>query len=359
MKKYSFIIISIVLVYMFLIIIWAKDMSIYVLNSVKSCVNVIIPSMYIFMIVSDFLITSNIYALLGKPFSLLSRYVLKMPEELFSVFLISSISGYPVGAKLLADLWDAKKIDKKTAEDMLPYCYLSGPAFICGMVGINVFYDYSIGILIFVSILLSNLITAIVIGRKRDIPPVNTYAAEYKINANLFIKSISNGGKSMFSICTVIIFFSSLICILEKSGLTSFAATLIDEYTVLDFSAAVTLIKSIVEISNVSSFQADITLVPLITALLSFGGLCVIIQIRSILSSNLSIRNFLIFRVTSMLLSYFICKFLLMLLINKDIFTYSPAQVSNSQNSPISTLFLLIMTILFLLKFSIEKIKKT
>ena len=74
MKKNKISIIFFILLYMVLVIAWSDDISLYVLNSIKSCINVIIPSMYIFIIISDFLIVSNIYTLFGKPFSLLYYY---------------------------------------------------------------------------------------------------------------------------------------------------------------------------------------------------------------------------------------------------------------------------------------------
>ena len=359
MKKNNISIIFIILVYMVLVIIWADDISSYVLNAVKSCLNVIIPSMYIFMIISDFLVTSNIYVIFGKPFSLISRYIFKIPENLFSIFLISSIGGYPIGAKLIADLYKMGKIDKITAEDMLSYCYLSGPAFIGGVVGVEIFSDIKIGILIFLSILTSNFITAFFIGFKSDIPSPKKDYEQYKIRISDLIVSISNGGKSMFAICTVIIFFSSIICIAEKSGLITYVSKLIDDYTKLNLTNGIAVVKTFIEISNILLFEADLKLLPLLTALLSFGGICVIIQIRSIIPEQLSIKSFIFLRIVSMPLSYCICKLFILLFFKEYISAYAPAHITHGQNSPILTFFLLIMTILFLLKFSIEKKRKT
>lgn len=359
MKKNNISIIFIILIYMVLVIIWADDISSYVLNALKSCLNIIIPSMYIFMIISDFLITSNIYVLFGKPFGLIARYVFRLPEKLFSIFLISSIGGYPIGAKLIADLYKTNKIDKNTADDMLSYCYLSGPAFIGGIIGVEIFSDIKTGILIFLSILTANFIIAFFIGLKNDIPSPEKNYEQYKIRMSDLITSISNGGKSMFGICTVIIFFSSIICIAEKSGLITCISRLIDDYTKLNLTNGIAVVKTFTEISNIILFEADFKLLPLLTALLSFGGICVIIQIKSIIPEQLSIKNFIILRIISMPLSYCICKLLILLFFNEYISAYAPAHISHSQNSPILTLFLLIMTILFLLKFSIEKKRKT
>lgn len=356
-KCKDIIMISAVLCYSVLVIIWSKDIGKYVLNSINSCVNVIIPSLFIFMIISSFIITSNLYVLIGRPFSFIARYVFRIPEELFSVFLISCVGGYPVGAKLLSDLWREKRLDVNTYNDMMTYCYLSGPAFICSIVGVNIFDDIRVGIIIFISVLTANLIIAAIIGRKRTVPDKNKYNLKLNFSMVNLIKSISDGGKSMFSICVIIVFFSSVICIAEKIGAISLISNLMDKYTYLNYSDSMAAVKSIIEISNVSGFKADISLLPLIAALISFGGICVVIQIKGIVNV-LPLKKFVVFRIVSMILSYLICKIICIAVFGNAVMTNSPAQLAHSQNSPIQTLFLLIMTILFLLKFSIEKKRK-
>ncbi|MCM1479594.1 MAG: hypothetical protein NC085_07800, partial [Muribaculaceae bacterium] len=121
---------ALAVLYAFFLIVFAGDVCEAVLNSVRVCLEVIIPSLYAFMVVSGFVVSSNIYALLSKPFGLVSRYLFRVPEEYFSVFLIGSFGGYPVGARLLSEMTAEGKISKSDAEHMLPYCYLAGPAFI-------------------------------------------------------------------------------------------------------------------------------------------------------------------------------------------------------------------------------------
>ena len=351
------IIIGLIMIYIFIIIVWSKEISSYVLKTIELCINTIIPSLYIFMIVSDFLITSNIYCILGKPFSFISKYIFKIPEQMFSIFLISSVGGYPVGAKLISTMLKSKKIDVYMAANMIPYCYFSGPAFIIGIAGINIFSDIKAGILIFISIMISNLIIAIIIGQKNSIPQTNKKTYDLDISVNNFIKSISEGGKSIFNICAIIVFFSSIICVLEKTGIIFVFAQTLDECSNLNYSNSIALIKSLIEISNICLFEPSKQNIPVIAALLSFGGICILLQIRNIVR-DIPLKEFIFFRVTSMFLAYYICKLLCFMFYDNYLSANSYIRVAHSQNSPIPTLFLLIMTILFLLKFSIEKTRK-
>ena len=350
-------IIFMIIIYLFLLVIFSNEISVYILSSIERCITIIVPSLYIFMITSDLIISSNIYVVFSKPFSIISRCLFKIPEQFFAIYIISNIGGYPVGAKLITDMLKEDKIDHITAENMMSYCFLSGPAFIFGIVGTNIFHDIKIGVIIFISIFLSNFIIAVIIGLNHDVPENYKNIPRIELTVEKFILSIYSGGKSIFNICTVIVFFSSLICIIDNSGIISLLANWIDYYTKLDYATAITMIKTFVEISNISLFDSNLNNVPLITSLLSFGGLCIILQIKSI-APDLSLKRFIIFRGISMILSYLICKLLCFITYDLLLPAYSPAYISNSQKSPIITVFLLIMTILILLKFSMEKKKK-
>ena len=347
------------ILYMILLIIFAKDVGTAVLNSLKVCIETIIPSLYAFMIVSGFIVSSNLYKILGKPFSLISRYIFRIPEQYFSIFIIGSVGGYPIGAKLLTDMCRENKIDKNTAEHMLSYCYLAGPAFICGVAGINIFSSTKTGIIIFASILCTNIIMAIISGFSRDIPNKEQYTTSLNISFSNLIMSIYDGAKGMFSICAIIVFFSSLTCIAEKLGIISFLAKIISDFSDLIYVNSMAVVKAVIEISNITLIEpCNPLLIPLAASLLSFGGLCVLMQIEGVIAKQLSTKRFYLFRISSIFLSYFLCKILNMLFNMNYIYTIAPSGVAYRQNSPIPTLFLLIMTILLLSNISMAKNKK-
>ena len=348
-----------VIMNLILLIVFAKDVGAAVLNSLKVCIETIIPSLYAFMIISGFIVSSNLYKVLGRPFSFISRYIFRIPEQLFSVFIIGSIGGYPIGSRLLADMCKENKIDKKTAEHMLPYCYLAGPAFICGVAGIKIFSSTKAGMIIFASILCANIITAFLSGIRRDVPLKEKCTVNLDISFNNLIKSIYDGAKGMFSICAIIVFFSSFVCITEKLGIISFIAQIISEFSDLNYVNSIAAVKAFIEISNITLLEPNnTTLIPLASSLLSFGGICVLLQIEGFTSSVLSTKRFYLLRISSMFLSYFLCKILNMLFNVNCICAIAPQGVAYRQNSPIPTLFLLIMTILLLLNISIAKNKK-
>lgn len=345
--------------YMVLLVVFVKDVGEAVLKSLKVCFEVMIPSLYAFMIASGFVVSSNLYTVLSKPFGLVSRYIFRIPPEYFSVFLIGSIGGYPVGAKLLSELYDNGKIDRETAEQMLSYCYLAGPAFICSIAGIKLFSSVKVGLIIFAAIISSNLVIAAVSGFGRPVPPKIKTAAKLEMSSEKLISSVYGGAKGMFSICAIIVFFSTIICILDKSGALIFISQKLSDLTGMKYSDANAAVRSVIEISNISSLsRGDRSLIPLTASLLSFGGICVLMQVNGFLKGKLSVKRFYFFRILATSISYFLCKLYVEILDPPFIQTALHTAAEVRQNSPIPTLFLLIMTILLLSNISIEKKKK-
>ena len=117
-------------------------------EAVDRCMNIIIPSLFVFMALSQILVSSGLYYCVSMPFYPISRFIMGIPPQLFFVFLLGNTAGYPVGVKLLSDLCQRKIISQRTAKIMSCFCCCGGPAFYSGTVGLAVFghaslLDYS------------------------------------------------------------------------------------------------------------------------------------------------------------------------------------------------------------------------
>jgi hypothetical protein len=91
-----------------------------------------------------------------------SRYLFRIPSEYFSIFLISSVAGYPVGASFYR-LKVSGKIDKKTAEDMLPTVILEDLLYMWSCRN-NTVFKCKAGMTVFLSVFAANVIIAVLIG---------------------------------------------------------------------------------------------------------------------------------------------------------------------------------------------------
>ena len=72
-------------------------------------------------------------------------------------FIMGIISGYPVGAKLACKFRKENICSKEECERLLSFTNNSGPLFIIGSVGISMFGNSTIGILLFITHLLASI----------------------------------------------------------------------------------------------------------------------------------------------------------------------------------------------------------
>ena len=77
-------------------------------------------------------------------------------------FFMGIISGYPIGAKIVTDFRNNNLCTKEEGERLLTFTNNSGPLFIIGSVGIAMFKDSSIGLLLLITHLLACLSVAFV-----------------------------------------------------------------------------------------------------------------------------------------------------------------------------------------------------
>ncbi|MGN1443987.1 MAG: hypothetical protein ACI4XE_09085, partial [Acutalibacteraceae bacterium] len=122
------------------------------------CFKTVIPALFPFMVISSFLVQSNITAKLDRLLSRLTFFLFRQPSCTGSVIFLSLISGFPVGAELVRQLYENKKISKSQGQRLLLFCVNPGPAFVISCVGAGMLGSQMIGIIIFVSAALSSVI---------------------------------------------------------------------------------------------------------------------------------------------------------------------------------------------------------
>ncbi len=283
-------------------IIFSKEVIADVRIGIMRCINVLIPSLFGMMAVSEIILKTGLYrkiSILFFPF----YKILQMPAGLFSVFLLGNLAGYPVGAKLLSQLVKNGTITKETAKNMAVFCYNSGPAFVIGTVGIAVYQSIKAGIYIYASCLIANYIFAIGFSLvlKKSYKKFKTDKEKIKLSSEVLVSSVESSGKSMLMICLMVTAFSVFTSVLKTTGIFSFFNQPLIEKTVMAF----------MEITNVTSFTGNYTLMPLICFLISFGGICVLLQVKAIVRESFSLKTFLLMRFPVSLVACFVNIFLI------------------------------------------------
>ncbi len=83
------------------------------------------------------------------------------PNGSLSTFILSALSGYPMGAKLICDMHKNKQISSEKAQKMLSFCSISGPMFMIGTVGVSMLSNFRAGVIILISNILASLINGL------------------------------------------------------------------------------------------------------------------------------------------------------------------------------------------------------
>ena len=280
-------------------------------NSMERCLDIIIPSMFIFMCITTFISMSGLHSLLGCPFRIISEKVFRLPKEGFAVFLLSLISGYPAGIKLVDDCAGNSNISGKQKKILSCICCCGGPAFISGTAAQQLYPDSNAAVLIFVSIISANFITALVLTRTLP-KTVSTPRKRIIIDTKTLIPAVRSASGAMMQMCIMIVAFGGILCILKLSG--GIKALSLPASRIFDMSAETVsaVIMSFMEISNIVTLPSGSeALFPAVTFLLSFGGICVMLQIAALADKDLPIGRFIAVRLCTALEAAVISRLLL------------------------------------------------
>ena len=234
------------------------------LKGLEMCLNVLVPSLFPFMAVSSFIVKSGLAYQLGKPFSKITRFVFGLSGQFAPIIILSLIGGYPVGAKGISALVQSGDISDDEAEKALMFCICAGPGFIVNFVGNSIYQNKKIGLIIFVSQILSVLILGIIINIISKNNFSNKESKHKSIPmSNAIVEATLDSTKGIVSICAFVILFSAF-------------AGIVDE--IINNVEFKNYLYCLLEVCNAVKYNSQLELVAFA---IGFGGLCVHFQIFS------------------------------------------------------------------------------
>lgn len=231
-----------------------------VINGVKNALNIcavsIIPSLFVFMVLSDVTVTL-----------LMDDDTVSLSPKI-TAFVIGSLCGFPIGASVCDRLCKSNAISKQDAAKIIPFCNNASPAFVIGAIGVSMLKSKHIGLILYFSQILASLLPILFIK-------VKTCDSEKTKNdvsiSDAFFSAIEKSIFGIFKVCAVICIFSVVISLLDTVSLSYLSIFL--------------------EINNGAAFSVSLfNNFPSLTILLcgfccGFSGICVHMQITSSLKS--------------------------------------------------------------------------
>lgn len=129
------------------IILFPKDSILAAKNGFSIWVDTLIPSLLPFIIAANLIVKLKFVDILGLIVNPVTKRLFNVSGKSSLVFAISTVSGYPVGAKLASELRQRNEISKFEAQRLVSFCSTSGPLFIVGAVSIGMLNNPALGYL--------------------------------------------------------------------------------------------------------------------------------------------------------------------------------------------------------------------
>ena len=279
--------------------------------------NSVVPSLFPFFIATELLCSTTLVHDIGYIINPFMKLLFNVSGEGGFAFFMGILSGYPTGAKIASKFSTDGTCTKVECERLLSFTNNSGPLFIIGTVGISMFGNTMIGLLLFITHLLASITVGIIFRfwkYNSNTSPNTTkaYSSTSKNTKNINILNLGEiiGNSITSSISTIlmiggfVVFFSVIISILNESHIITLFVSLISpifHYTGLPIDFSKFIITGLMEITNgingISTIHIKaISINIIITAfLLGFGGISVMLQVLSIISkTDLSPKPYII-----------------------------------------------------------------
>lgn len=276
----------------------------------------VVPSLFPFFIATELLYNTNLIKILGKFCSKFMKKVFNLSGEAIFPILMGIISGYPTGAKIVSNLRNDKKISKIEGEHLIAFTNNSGPLFILGTVGISIFCNSKIGLILVTTHILASLSVGFLFrfwkpNRKFLFIKNETSTSSNLDIGTILVNSISKSISTILNIGGFIVLFSVIISILENSGAFILLADFLENFgisniTTTSFSAGIfELTTGLKKLSIVGTKNLN-QIIILASFLLGFGGLSVVLQVYScIAKTDLSIKPYIIGKILHGFISAF------------------------------------------------------
>lgn len=236
----------------------------------------VLPALFPFMVITLIMIKTGAIEGACSPIKGLAAR-LKVPPAAPALFVMSAFSGYPAGSRILSEYCINTK-SRDTAALLAPLCSTSGPLFIIGSVGQNMFDDKLAGFYILAAHLVSVATVSAAIMFKN--PHKDLSAPPTRANGgNLLYDCFYSAVISVMVAGGFICFFYTLSAVAENLRLLYFVEAPLS--LVLGSDAASALCRGLIEATGgcraLAACSSPLAL-PLAGFLITFGGASILAQ---------------------------------------------------------------------------------
>lgn len=287
----------------FCVIYFSKECSNGIKNGISFCIEVLLPSLFLFMVISSYIVESGVADLLEVPFSKITNFLFRLPGCCIGAIVLSIIGGYPVGAKCTSSLFENKMITQNQAKKLSLFAVGAGPGFLINYVGFALLNNKNAGNILLISQSVSVILCGVIAGhtvKSEDYSNTAIKKAPTE-NSNAFVNSVRSACSQSALMCSMVVVFSAVIEIVKTvfKGNEKFCD----------------IITGILEITTGCNIMCGKYSLTFIAFMIGFSGICVHFQVFSILKEiKMNKLLFFFFRIISGIITALTTYILLMLM---------------------------------------------
>lgn len=312
LKKYA---IPLIIFFILLIMLASPDICITAAkNGLLLWFNKVLPSLLPFMILINILSNLNSIKKISNFATPLTKKMWGLPGSSLFAFIMGLIAGYPMGGKVVRELYKNKALSHSEAQKTLCFTNNCSPLFIIGTIGTIMLHDTSIGYFLVFIHFLSAIIMSFILASYETTPfptPQPSQGSKKSVHSfsSLFNESVKNSMDTIVYVGGYIIFFSVIAGIIYSSPIT---LTLLKSPILHNMPSSYFfgLLSGILELANgvsmvCTSSNVSIYSISILAFITGFGGICIHFQTSYILDGcSFSFLPYIISKVLQGILSF-------------------------------------------------------
>jgi len=246
---------------------------------------VIIPSIFPFIILSDFLTTYVDFSSI-KLISKLFERVFKINGAAAVAFITGILCGFPLGVRCAVKLYACGKITKAECERLIGFSNNTGPAFLISGIGAGLYGNVKLGLCLYFSMIISSVAVGFLFSLSKT--PSDS-SSDYTLSKNHLdiTESIRSAGLSTLYICSYILAFSCIGAIIRR--ITGEGALYLFIIPFIEIGSSTAILASYGIGNSLTLFLTGFAV--------GFSGICVHFQAKSFLAkTDIKMRKYIIMK---------------------------------------------------------------
>ena len=259
-------------------------------EGLRLCVELILPSLFPFFVLSALLGKLGLPAMLGERLAPLGEKLFHVSGAGCTAFFMGLLGGYPLGAAYIAALAESGQVSDREASRLLAFCNNSGPAFFVGALGTGVFGSVRIGLLLYAVHVAAALLTGLLFRGKSAGSESAVLPALPLPFSKAIPEAVRQAVSASLNVCGFVVCFAVFTGLLDAKGQLSLLAGHLAARTGQSLPWCRALLRGFLELGSGIGALRGLPPAPqnlaLAAALMGWGGLSVHFQTLSLIANR-------------------------------------------------------------------------